>query len=210
VKNFPRRRPGFLAAKNLKAVFPQGKSPILTLEPVEGKTAQTYQIIPNLLTESGFILQFISDNYSNGIWVPESDQDRRRDTFFQEFANSTLLNKIDYARLFEIIPQQLPFGLRQLLELLVRPVVNHFLGDQREIYQVMKDSLSEKRPWFPGKKIGLADFNMSFGMDMAVQRGYFEAKRYPKVAKWHAAILDRPANKRALDVGGAYELVNFS
>jgi glutathione S-transferase len=209
VKNFPRRRPGFLAAKDLKAVFPLGKSPILTLEPVEGEPAQTYQILPNVLTESRLILQFISDNYSNGIWVPESDEDKKRDTFFQEFANSTLLNKVDYALLFEIIPQQLPFGLRQLLGMLVRPVVNHFLGDQREIYQVMEDSISEERPWFSGKKMGLADFNMSFGMDMAVQRGYFEAKKYPKVAKWHTAILERPANKRALDVGGAYELVNF-
>ena len=50
---------------------------------------------------------------------------------------------------------------------------------------------------------------MGFGMDMAVQRGYFEAKKYLKVAKWHAAILDRPANKRALDVGGAYERFIF-
>lgn len=33
VKNFWRQRPGFLAAKDLKAVFPLGKSPILTLEP---------------------------------------------------------------------------------------------------------------------------------------------------------------------------------
>jgi len=67
VKNFARRRPGFLAAKDLKAIFPLGKSPILTLEPVEGEPDQTYQTIPNVLTESRLILQFISDNYSNGI-----------------------------------------------------------------------------------------------------------------------------------------------
>ncbi|KAF8849151.1 hypothetical protein BDZ45DRAFT_680749 [Acephala macrosclerotiorum] len=51
---------------------------------------------------------------------------------------------------------------------------------------------------------------MSFGVDMAVQRGYFDPKRYPKVAKWHAATLERPAYKRALEKGGAYELATFA
>jgi len=207
VKNFPRR--GATTAKDLKAVFPLGKSPILTLEPVGGEPVETYQIMPNILTESRLILQFISDNYSDGVWVPESDQDKRRDTFFQEFANSTLLAKVDFVLLFEVIPQQLPFGLRHLAQLLTRPIVNYFLGDHRDIYQVMEDSLSEERPWFSGPKLGLADFNMSFGMDMAAQRGYFDAKKYPKVAQWHATILDRPAYKGALEKGGGYDVVNF-
>jgi glutathione S-transferase len=118
-----------------------------------------------------------------------------------------LLNKVDYALLFEITPQQLPFRLRQLLGQLVRPVVKHFLGDQRDIYQVLEDSLSEEHPWFSGKKMGLADFYMSFAMDMATQRGYFKAEKIPQ---WHAVVVDRPAYKGALDAGRAYELVNIS
>jgi len=159
------------------------------------------------LTESRLIPQFISDNYSNGTWVPGSDQDKRRDTFSQELANSTLLNKVEYALLFETTPQQLPFRLRQLFGQLVRPVFNRFLGHQRDIYQVLEDSLSEKHPWFSGKKMGLADFNLSFATDMATQRGYFKAEKIPQ---WHAVVVDRPAYKGALDAGGAYELVNIS
>jgi glutathione S-transferase len=208
VKNFPRN--GATTAKDLKAVFPLGKSPIMTLEPLDGEPVKTYQVKPNTLTESRLILQFISDNYAKGIWAPESVEDKRRDTFFQEFSNCTVLMKVDFALLFEFIPQQLPFGLRQLLGLLVRPIVNHFLADLRDIYQVLEESLSEERPWFSGTKMGLADFNMSFPMDMAVQRGYFEAVKYPKVAKWHATILARPAYKRALEKGETYDLVNFS
>ncbi|RFU28733.1 hypothetical protein B7463_g7611, partial [Scytalidium lignicola] len=208
LKNLPRRDKN--TAKELKAIFPLGKSPIVTLEPVGGEPAQTYQVLLNVLTESRLILQFIADNYSTGEWVPESEVDKRRDTFFEELAKSTLVVKVDFAVIFEAIASFLPFGLRHLISLLIKPVVSHFVGDQRDIYQVMENSLSEELPWFSGKKIGLADFNMSFGMDMAVQRGYFEPKKYPKVAKWYATILDRPAYKRALEKGGAYDLAIFA
>jgi glutathione S-transferase len=205
LKNVPRKN-----VQDLKATFPLGKSPILTLEPVNGESATTYQFKPNTLTESRLILQFISDNYTNGTWVPKSEEDTRRDTFFQEFANATLLAKVDFALLFEVVTQPFPFGLRHLLGLLVSPIVNHFRGDQRDIYQLLEESLSDERPWFSGPQIGLADINMSFGMDMAAQRGYFEAKKYPKLAQWHETVQDRPAYKRALEKGGKYDLVNFT
>jgi glutathione S-transferase len=208
VKNLPRR--GKNTKQELKAVFPLGKSPIVTLEPVDGEPDQTYQLLPNILTESRLILQFISDNYSTGEWVPKSSQDRMRDAFFQELAKCSLFLKVSYAVVFEELAKVLPFGLRHLILLFVRPIVNFFVADQRDIFQVMEDALSEERPWFSGKRIGLADFNMSFGMDMASQRGYFDSKMYPKVAKWHMAILERPAYKRALEMGGAYELVTFA
>jgi hypothetical protein len=46
-----------------------------------------------------------------------------------------------------------PFGFRQLAELLVRPVVNHFVADQRDVFQIMEEALSEKL-WFAGRKWG--------------------------------------------------------
>jgi glutathione S-transferase len=86
LKNFSRR--GATTAKDLKAIFPLGKSPIVTLEPMAGEPDQIYQIKPNTPTESRLILQFISENYTNGIWIPESDENKRRDVFFSELANA--------------------------------------------------------------------------------------------------------------------------
>jgi glutathione S-transferase len=213
LKNYSRR--GATTAKDLKAIFPLGKSPIITLErpdddgelrPVES----TYQVYPGTLTEARLILQFISDNYAPGVWAPETEEDKNRDVFFQEFANSTVLVKVDFALLWEVVCAQLPFPFRQLTGLLVRPIVNHFLGDLKDILQVLEDALSEKKPWFAGAKMGLADFNMSFPMDMARQRGYFKPELYPKLAKWHDAVQSRPAYKSALEKGGDYDLVNFA
>ncbi|KAH8800340.1 putative glutathione S-transferase [Xylogone sp. PMI_703] len=208
LKNLPRRDKS--TAKELKAIFPMGKSPIVTLEPVDGEPDQVYQILPNVLVESRLILQFISDNYSTGEWIPESEQERRRDIFFQELAKCSLVVKVDFALLFEVIASVLPFGLRHFISLLIKPIVKHFVDDQRDIYQIMEDALSEELPWFSGRKIGLADFNMSFAMDMASQRGYFQPKEYPKVAKWYTSMIERPAYKRALEKGGVYDLAAFA
>jgi glutathione S-transferase len=57
--------------------------------------------------------------------------------------------------------------------------------------------------------MGLADFCMGFAMDMAVQRGYCDLGKYGKIGRWHTAVVERPAYKRALEKGGEYELVTF-
>ncbi|TVY83860.1 hypothetical protein LSUE1_G004640 [Lachnellula suecica] len=194
LKNFPRR--GKDTNTEFKAVSPLGKSPVVTLEPVGSQHPPLeYQVLPNTLIESSSILQFISDNFTTGERVPESPQDKLRDAFFHNFAKGTLLAKVDFVLLFEVIAMLAPWGIRHLLLLLFRPIISHFLGDLRDIYTVMENGLSEEKPWFSGSKIGLADFNMSFAMDMSAQRGYFDTEKYPKVAKWHAATLGRPRTR---------------
>ncbi|EON65068.1 hypothetical protein W97_04303 [Coniosporium apollinis CBS 100218] len=183
--------------KVLKSQFPLGKSPIVTLEPVDGEPEVTYQILPNVLTEARLILQFISDHYTDGV-------------LSQKFANGSLVTKVDNVVTFEVIPTMLFFPLRQLTLLMVMPIRNHFTNDLRVIYQILEDALSEERPWFSGKKLGLADFNMVFPMDMAIGRGYIELENYPKLAKWHYTVINRPAYRRALEKGGPYNLSTFA
>jgi glutathione S-transferase len=194
----------------LKEHFLLGKSPTVTLENINGDPPQTYQLKPGVLTETRLVLQFIADNYSDGIWEPQSNEDRLRNNFFQEFSNSTLLEKIDFALLFETIAQMLPFPFKQVVGALFTPIINHFKKDHADIFQVMEDYLSEQKPWFAGEKIGLADFNLTFPMDIAQQRGYFPAAKYPKIAKWQEALHDRPAYKRAVENVGVYDLKKWA
>ena len=196
--------------KVLKSQFPLGKLPTVTLEYVNGESEVTYQILPNVLTEARLILHFISDHYTDGIWIPESEEDKARATFFQEFANSSLLTKVDNIITFEVIPTMLFFPLRQLTVLMVLPIRNNFMNDLTVIYQLLEDALSEERPWFSGKKLGLADFNMIFPMDEAIGRGYIQLEKYPKLTKWHDTVINRPAYKRALEKGGLYDLATFA
>jgi glutathione S-transferase len=196
------------APEELKAIFPLGKSPVLTVDgPLASDTK--YTIKSGVVTESRLILQFISDNYAKGIWEPASAEEKNRDIFFQEFANSTLTMKVDFALIFDVIPPNLPFPIRQITRPIITTLVKYWIKDLQAPFQLMEDALSEDQPWFAGRRIGLADFNMSWGMDLAVTRGYFDAKKYPKVSKWHEKITQRPAYKSALEKGGPYDLVNF-
>ena len=196
--------------KILESQFPLGKSPTVTLEHVNANSDVIYQILPNVLTEARLILQFISDHYTDGIWIPDSEEDKARDIFFQEFANGSLLAKVDNIVTFEVIPTMLFFPLRQLTLLMVLPIRNHFMKDLLVSYRLLEDALTEERPWFSGRKVGLADFNMIFPIDMAVGRGYIQLNNYPKLARWHDSVINRPAYKRALEKGGPYDLATFA
>lgn len=208
VVNLPRR--GADSYKVLKSQFPLGKSPTVTLEHIGGEPDVTYQIMPNVLTETRLILQFFSDHYTNGVWVPESEEDKRRDTFFQEFVHGSLITKVDSILLFDVIPKMLFFPMRYLTLLMVLPIRIHFMKDLTIIYQILDDALSEEKPWFSGKKLGLADLNTIFAMDMAVQREYIQLEKYPKLAKWYNTVQNRPAYKRALEAGEVYDCETFA
>jgi glutathione S-transferase len=197
-------------AKVLKSHFPLGKSPTVTLEHVDGESEVIYQILPDVLTETRLILQFISDHYTDGVWTPQSVEDTARDNFLQEFANGTFLFKVDSIIIFEAMPRMLFFPLRQLTLLMVLPIRHHFSNDLSAVYQILENALSDDRPWFSGKKLGLADFNMIFPMDEAIGTDVIEFEKYPKLAKWHATVINRPAYKRALEKGGVYDLSTFA
>ncbi|OBT75450.1 hypothetical protein VF21_05736 [Pseudogymnoascus sp. 05NY08] len=181
------------AGINSQISFPLGKSPTVTLEHVGGEAEVKYQIMPNVLTETRLILQFFSDHYTNG-----------------EFAHGSLITKVDHILTFEVIPTMLFFPMRYLTLLMVLPIRMHFMKDLTVIFQIMEDALSEEKPWFSGKNIGLADFNTIFAMDMAVQRGYNQLEKYPKLAKWYNTVQDRPAYKRAKEVGEVYDCATFA
>jgi glutathione S-transferase len=199
------------AVSTMKGHFPLGKSPILTIEENGGPSKQVFQLPehPGVLTESRLILQFLSTTFAQGMWDPQDDTDKCQDVFYQEFANYTLGLKTDFALIFEIIPAQLPFGLKQLVGLMFKPIVNYWMQDLQPIFKLMEDSLSEERPWFSGKKMGLADINMTWGMSKAWQRNYLDKVKYPKLAKWYETITQRSAYMKALEKGGSYNLMTF-
>lgn len=206
---YPRVRPP--KPTGLKDHFPLGKSPILTIEEDGKPSTKVYQLPqhPGVLTESRLILNFLSDTFGRGKWDPATAEDTAQNTFWQEFAGGTLAAKVTFALIFEIIPAQLPWGLKHLVGAMVTPVVNYWKSDLQPVFQLMEDSLSEEKPWFAGSKTGVADFTMMFGMDMASQRQYFDGQKYPKLQAWHQRMTGRAAYKRANEKGGVYDLKTF-
>ena len=194
-------RNGGAAPEEFKRIFPLGKSPIMIVRPVDSKGEE------EVLTESRLLIQYISDTYTNGEWVPTSAEDKKRDIYFQEFVKSTLLMKADFCVIFDAIALMSPFGIKQFFRLVFLPLMNVFGKDLAAIYQYMEDNLSESKPWLSGEKFGLADLNAIFPMDIVVQKNFsWDASKWPKLAKWHKAVWERDAYKKALEKGGTYNL----
>jgi glutathione S-transferase len=188
----------------LKKIFPLGKSPILVVPHVEGRADS-----PVTLTESRLILQFLSDTYSKGEWVPSNTTDKMRDSYFQEFANNSLGTTYILMIVFAALPVQSPFFIRPLMSVISNGANGMIRKELDAPHKLMEEALSDEKPWFSGEKIGLADFNMSWQMDVAVQRGYLDGKKFPKVQAWVERVHARPAYKRALERGSPYDLVRF-
>ena len=174
LKNYPRQIP---YNKDLLQVFRLGKSPILTLETLDGSPPPLIQFQPGVLTEAKLILEFINDEYAGGRWTPSTQEDRRRDRFYSEFATGTLGMKNDFTLLFEVLAQLTPWPISWLYRVMGLPMTMRFKGDIQAALQILEDSLSEEKPWFGGVEMGVSDFNMSWGVDVAVQRGYCELFR---------------------------------
>lgn len=198
------------APAEMREIFPLGKAPILEIPGVELFHPQNMASSEKktVVTESRLVLQFLSDTYSKGEWVP-APEDKDRDTWFQEFANNTFLPVCDRITTFEIIPPNTPWIVRPLISALFNPIIKIFRKDVTAPMDLMEGALSDSKPWFAGAKMGLADLNMIFPMDVAVQRKYFDASRYPKLMEWHKKIHQRQAYANARKKGGSYDLVTF-
>lgn len=206
------------APESLKKLSPLGKSPILVIPSSDANGHASLAQAAHggdsgeiVLGESRVILQFLADEYSDGIWKPSTPEDRLRDTYWAEFANASLAPFQMVVLIFEMIPSQSPALFRGLVGLVVRGIVGKLKGEVVPMWKLMERALQEKE-WFSGEKMGVADLSMSWPMDVSTQRGWFgaeEARKYPKIKAWVDRVHDRLAYKKALQSGGIYDLKTF-
>lgn len=201
LKTYPRIRAR--ADPALKRIHPLGKSPVLVVPHIDGRSGEV------VLAESRLIIQFLSDAYGRGIWTPATLDDKMRDEYFTEFANASLGGIYQLMLVFGMIPKQSPFLVRPLMSVVSNGAIAMLRKETEAPHRLMEEALSEKKPWFSGARIGLADFNMSWQLDVAVQRGYLDQERFPKIAEWVKRVHARPAYKKALERGSPYDLVDF-
>ncbi|CAM6087030.1 unnamed protein product [Calypogeia fissa] len=202
------------APKELQSIHPLGLSPILVIEPKPSEPgSQTQENGAITVTESRLILQYLADHYSNGVWDSQTPQDRVRNNYFQEFSQATLGPKAVSILLFDFIPGHVPFLFRPLASLVFNGLAGIVKKDLVRMFQLMEDALAdadgEGKHWFSGEKIGLADFCLSWPMDLCEQRGYFDAAMYPRIGGWLSKVHERDAYVEAKKKGGSYDLVNF-
>jgi glutathione S-transferase len=185
-----------LAPAALKQVHPLGKSPVITDDGF-------------VLAESGAILEYLAERHGNlatgelaHLQPAPGSPEHWPCRFWMHYAEGSLMNWLLMQLVFESIPRQpMPF--------LVRPIARALCGKVREklispnvqtALAFMEAHLAAHR-WFAGEHLTLADFQMSFALEVALGpersgTGWTHLRAYRE--RLHA----RPAYRRALEIGG--------
>jgi glutathione S-transferase len=182
-----------LAPKELRAIHPLGKSPILQ----DGDVT---------LAESGAIVEYLIERYGQGRLRPTvGSPDWLRYIYFLHYAEGSamppLLLKLVFVRM-ETAP--VPFFAKPVARMLAKGAQKAFVDPQLKLHLDYLESQIGKSEWFAGEAFSAADIQMSFPLEAAASRGGLDASR-PKLQDFLQRIHARPAYQAALTKGGKYD-----
>jgi len=193
IKPYQRER-SMQAPASLRAVHPLGKSPVIT----DGDKT---------IAESGAILEYLTETYGGGKFSPPpGTAERLHYTYFMHYAEGSLMPLLFMKLVFSKLPARVPFFIRPVARAIATGADKTLLGPQITNHFAFLEGELNKREWFAGSNFSAADIQMSFPLEAASARSPLFA-RLPKLKAFVDRIHDRPAYKRALEKGGAYELL---
>jgi glutathione S-transferase len=195
IKRYQRDPRTMLAPPELRAVHPLGKSPVVT----DGD--QT-------LAESGAVIEYLADRYSNGSLIPAHNTPARlRCNYWLHYAEGSvmplMLLKLVFHRV-ETAPA--PFFVRPVAKAIAGKAQQGFVDPQIALHLSYLEGELAKAEWFGGADFSVADIIMSFPLEAAAMRSGLGA-RYPRLQAFLGRIHARPAYQRALERGGEYSLL---
>jgi len=194
IKRYERNKKTMLAPKELKAVHPLGKSPVLV---DDGK----------VIAESGAIVEYLIDTYGNGRFRPAAGTpEHRAYTYWMHFAEGSLQPLLLVKLIFDRLETtKAPFFIKPIIKKVAQQAKGLLVVRQLVDYLDFLESTLTSSTWFAGEDISGADVMMSFPVEAAVARGGLDGSR-PKLMAFVQRVYARPAWKKALEVGGPYEL----
>ncbi|HEY1561452.1 MAG TPA: glutathione S-transferase family protein [Caulobacteraceae bacterium] len=179
IKFYQRDATTNLAPPELKAVHPLGKSPVIQ----DGDLK---------IAESGAAVDYLIRTYGSGRLQPAAGTtDHER-----------YLEWLHYAEGSGMLPLMLRFYTLRLGDA-GEPLKDRIDSEANNHLGYIESELSG-RPYLMGDDLTGADVQMSFVGEVGRALGYLADK--PNTAAWVGRIHERPAFKRALEKGGAYNL----
>ena len=186
------RQASRFAPKELRAVHPLGKSPVITDN-------------GNTIAESGAIVEYIVETYGNRLIPPPKTPERLRYTYWLHYAEGSAMPLLVQKLLFTLAPRHAPLMVRPLMKLAFAPLLSRLVEPQLKQHMAFWESELSTSEWFAGSDFTAADVQMSFPLEAASARAGLD-EAYPKAMAFLKRIHARPAYIRALEKGGPYEI----
>jgi glutathione S-transferase len=181
-----------LAPRELLAVHPLGKSPVIT---DDGR----------VVAETGAIVEYLVDRYGNGRLKPAQGTDEQLAyTYWLHFAEGSAMPPATMKLVFDMLPARAPLLIRPIAAMMGKAVDVQYLAPTIARQMAFVDETLGRSPWFAGPAFSAADVMMSFPLEATAARSGLRG--LPKIAAWLETIHARPAYQRALEQGGPYAL----
>lgn len=195
IKHYKRDRKTSLAPRELLAVHPLGKSPVIT----DGDVT---------VAESGAIVEYLVEHYDDGTLLPEAGTpERLAYTYWLHYSEGTFMPLMIISLIMgRIETAPMPFFIKPVAKGIVGKVRSGYLdANVNRNLDFMESTLAES-DWFCGDVMTAADIQMSFPVEAAEVRTDL-ARDYPNLGGFLERIRALPAYQAALEKGGPYELM---
>ncbi len=194
VKRYERDKQTMLAPKELKAIHPLGKSPVIT---DGGRT----------IAETGAIVEYLLETYGRGRLIPpQGSDDRLRYTYWLHYAEGSAMTPLLLKLIFTRLPMNAPGLLRGVVKSISSKANERLADPQIRTHLDYWDNELSKAQWFAGSEFTAADIMMSFPLEAAAARA--DGKSRPMVKAFLDRIHARPAYQAALKKGGPYDFAS--
>src|SRR5262249_3224539 len=187
------RQPDMRAPKELRAIHPLGKSPVITDN-------------GNTIAESGAIIEYLIATYGNGRLIPPPNTpERLRYTYWLHYAEGSAMSPLLLKLLFTLMPRRAPALLRPLVRKVSNQALTTLVNPQLKQHMDYWEGELAKSEWFAGKEFTAPDIQVGLPLGAGAAGGGSEPGPPKGMAVCHR-IHARPAYKRALEKGGPYEI----
>ncbi len=194
IRRYQRDAKTSLAPPELLRVHPLGKSPVIT----DGEIT---------LAESGAIIEYLVEKYSDGKLVPAPrTPERLRYTYWLHFAEGTAMPPLVMKLVFRKVERApMPFFARPIARGIARKVQQGFIDPNLERIVTYIEGELGRSEWFAGDAFSAADIQMSFPVEAAAARA--GGPERPNIKRFLERIHARPAYQRALEKGGEFAIL---
>ena len=183
IKRYERDPKTMQAPASLREVHPLGKSPVITDDALT-------------LAESGAIVEYLVERYGAGKLAPApGTAERLRYKYWLHYAEGSAMPLLVMKLIFD------NFGLGD------SSAASEFVTPQIQLHFDYIESELSKNTWFVGKEFTAADIQMSFPVEAVAAQVGLDTSR-PRLLSFLDRIHARSGYQRALERGGAYELLD--
>lgn len=193
IKEYKRNPKTQLAPKELKAVHPLGKSPVIT----EGDRT---------IAESGAILEYLLDRFDEKDALrPAREKDEYLEyRYWMHYAEGSAMAPLMLKVVFDQLPKQAPWVAKPLMSGINKAVSKEYINPEVREHMDFWEATLAARPYIAGERFTAADIQMSFVVEGALMGA--QAGTYARCRAYLKKIKAREAFERAEARGGAFTL----